>query len=220
MLSQRISPQIPYLAPRVPPSDTYQTITAPTEGLFKDRGSKFYAYAHPVTSEEEIKELLVARREEHHTSRHVCYAYKLGPKGDRYRANDDGEPSGTAGKPIYGQLESNNLTNVLVMVVRYFGGTKLGVGGLINAYRTAAAEALSQATVETRTVDDVYELRFAYPLMNPVMRIIKERSLKIVEQDFQITCRLVFRVRQSESESVANIFGKMNNLDVELITTA
>lgn len=200
-------------------SDTYQTIESATESLFKDRGSKFFGYAHPVQTEDEIKDLLQQMREQHHTSRHVCYAYKLGPTADRYRANDDGEPSGTAGKPILGQLDSFELTNTLVMVVRYFGGTKLGVGGLINAYRTAAAEALSLARVVQCTVDDAYELKYDYPLMNVVMRVVKERNLTITKQDFRERCKLWIRVRQSESAEVAEIFEKINNLSVQYVGT-
>lgn len=200
-------------------SDTYQTIAGPAEGLFKDRGSKFFAYAYPIATEDDIKPLLEKIKEQHHTSRHCCYAWKLGPHGKRYRANDDGEPSGTAGKPILGQLESNSLTNVLVMVVRYFGGTKLGVGGLINAYRTSAAEALSEAKVLECTVDDVYEACFEYPLMNVVMRVVKERSLTVVEQDFRESCRLIVKIRQSEAAAVAEQLDHINGVTVNYLTT-
>jgi len=181
--------------------DTYQTIEAPAEGIYKEKGSKFIAKAYPVKSDEQVKVILEQVKEDFHDARHHCYAYILGPTGNRWRANDDGEPSGTAGKPIHGQLLSFNLTNILVVVIRYFGGTKLGVSGLINAYKTATHDALSNAKIITRTVDAIYKVTFSYSMMNEAMRLVKELNLQIVEQHFDNTCTIKLRVRRSiESE--------------------
>jgi len=181
--------------------DTYQTIEAPAEGMYKEKGSKFIAKAYPVKSDEQVKEILEQIKDDFHDARHHCYAYILGPTGNRWRANDDGEPSGTAGKPIHGQLLSFNLTNILVVVIRYFGGTKLGVSGLINAYKTATHDALSNARIITRTVDAIYTVTFGYAMMNEAMRLVKELNLQIVEQHFDNTCTVKLRVRRSlESE--------------------
>jgi uncharacterized YigZ family protein len=165
--------------------DTYKTIITTTEGLFKDRGSRFISFAIPVETEEEIKKHISELKKKHHDACHHCYAYQLGYDKSAYRANDDGEPSGTAGKPIFGQIQSKDLTNVLVVVVRYFGGTLLGVSGLINAYKTAAKEALDCANILTKTVNDVYEITFDYLVMNDVMKIIKDYKLEILKQDFE-----------------------------------
>ena len=181
--------------------DTYQTIEAPAEGMYKEKGSKFIAKAYPVKSDEQVKEILEQVKDDFHDARHHCYAYILGPTGNRWRANDDGEPSGTAGKPIHGQLLSFNLTNTLIVVIRYFGGTKLGVSGLINAYKTATHDALSNARIITRTVDAIYTVTFGYAMMNEAMRLVKELNLQIVEQHFDNTCTIKLRVRRSlESE--------------------
>jgi uncharacterized YigZ family protein len=181
--------------------DTYQTIEAPAEGMYKEKGSKFIAKAYPVKSDEQVKEILEQVKDDFHDARHHCYAYILGPTGNRWRANDDGEPSGTAGKPIHGQLLSFNLTNTLVVVIRYFGGTRLGVSGLINAYKTATHDALSNARIITRTVDAIYKVTFGYAMMNEAMRLVKELNLQIVEQHFDNTCAVKLRVRRSlESE--------------------
>nr|MBX2827880.1 YigZ family protein [Flavobacteriaceae bacterium] len=164
--------------------DTYKTITKPSpEALFKDRGSKFFGYAFPVRNEEEIKDHLEQLKKEHHTARHWCYAWQLGNDYSSYRANDDGEPSNSAGMPIYGQLQAFDLTNTLVVVVRYFGGTKLGVGGLIQAYRAGAQMALEASEIIEKTIDEEFLIRFDYPEMNVVMRIIKEQSLNLVQQE-------------------------------------
>ncbi len=181
--------------------DTYQTIEAPAEGMYKEKGSKFIAKAYPVKSDEQVKEILEQVKDDFHDARHHCYAFILGPTGNRWRANDDGEPSGTAGKPIHGQLLSFNLTNTLIVVIRYFGGTKLGVSGLINAYKTATHDALSNARIITRTVDAIYKVTFGYAMMNEAMRLVKELNLQIVEQHFDNTCTIKLRVRRSlESE--------------------
>lgn len=200
-------------------SDTYRTIETPAEGLFRDRGSRFIAYAFPVKSNEEIQMHLDALRKEHHGARHHCYAWRLGPQGDAHRSNDDGEPSGTAGKPILNQLLSAGITNVLVVVVRYFGGTLLGVSGLINAYKSAAADAIAHATIVDRHITEVYRLEFPYDAMNAVMKILKEHELPQWNQDFQLECRLEFSVRKSISDEIINIFVNIKNVKVNWIKT-
>ena len=199
--------------------DTYQTIEAPAEGMYKEKGSKFIAKAYPVKSDEQVKEILEQIKDDFHDARHHCYAYILGPTGNRWRANDDGEPSGTAGKPIHGQLLSFNLTNTLVVVIRYFGGTRLGVSGLINAYKTATHDALSNARIITRTVDAIYTVTFGYAMMNEAMRLVKELNLQIVEQHFDNTCTVKLRVRRSlESEFLSRcskIEGLLANFEYE-----
>ena len=189
--------------------DAYKTITeASEEVLFKDKNSKFYGYAFPVTSEEEIKDHLEELRKKHHAARHWCYAWQIGTEEIHYRANDDGEPSNSAGMPIYGQIQSFELTNILVVVVRYFGGVKLGVGGLINAYKTAAQMALEKAKVVSRTVDIQFEIQFDYPETSKVMKLIHEENLRILNQDFKADCKIQIAVRKSEAE---RIFGKFEN---------
>ena len=176
--------------------DTYKTIEKPGEGYFKDKGSKFLSYAFPVYSEEEIKEHLTRIKKEHHSARHHCYAWRLGTKEITFRANDDGEPSSTAGKPILGQLQSFEVTNILIVVVRYFGGTLLGVSGLINAYKNAAANVLNNIEIITKTIERRYRLHFNYPVLNDVMNIIKQANYTILNTDFAIDCKLDFSVRQ------------------------
>ena len=177
--------------------DTYKTISARAEGLYTEKRSKFIAIALPVRTVEEVKARLEELQKQYYDARHVCYAYMLGPGRKDFRANDNGEPSGTAGKPILGQINSNGLTDVLVVVVRYFGGIKLGTSGLIVAYRTAAAEALAAATVEERTVDGELTVLFEYPFMNDVMRIVKEEAPDIVSQGYDTDCRMTLRIRLS-----------------------
>ncbi|WP_242922753.1 IMPACT family protein [Pontibacter liquoris] len=176
--------------------DTYHTIAAPTEGLYKEKGSKFIALAYPVYSEEEVKQQLAALRRQYYDARHHCYAYTLGADKSRYRANDDGEPNHSAGDPILGQIRSAELSNVLVVVVRYFGGVKLGVSGLINAYKTAAADALSQATIVEKYETVQLQVHFQYAQMNEVMRLVKEYELEIKQQQFALDCHLVLEVRK------------------------
>lgn len=190
-------------------NDTYKTISARSEGIFKDKGSKFLAYAFPVESEEEIRELLAQVKKDHYSARHHCYAWRIGTKDPVYRANDDGEPSSTAGKPILGQLLSNEITNVLVIVVRYFGGTLLGTSGLINAYRTATADALQNARIETRTIEEHFKIQFNYPEMNRVMQVIKQENLKVVTTKFDLKCEVAITVRESEAEKVVDTFNKL-----------
>lgn len=187
--------------------DTYNTITAPSkEVLFKDRGSKFYGYAFPVNTEEEIKEHIDNLKKTHFNARHWCYAWQLGKEYDRYRANDDGEPSNSAGMPIYGQLQSFNVTNTLIVVVRYFGGTKLGVGGLIQAYKTAAQWALENSKIVEKTIDVQYKLVFDYPEMNTVMRIIKDQNLNITGQKLELNCEYILSVRKKDADRIFSIF--------------
>ena len=176
--------------------DTYKTIEAFSAGEYSEKRSKFLAFAHPVKSVEEVKELVEHYQKKYYDARHCCYAYMLGSDRTVFRANDNGEPSGTAGKPILGQINSNELTDVLVIVVRYFGGIKLGTSGLIVAYRTAAAEALAAAAFVERTVDDEVEVLFEYPFMNDVMRVVKEEEPTIVSQTYDMDCMMRLRIRR------------------------
>ena len=178
-------------------TDEYKTITQVIgEGFYSEKRSKFLAFAHHVETIDEIKDILASYRKKYYDARHVCYAYVLGADKADFRANDDGEPSSTAGKPILGQINSYDLTNVLVIVVRYYGGVNLGTGGLIVAYRTAAADALDHATIETRLVEEVITYSFPYPMMNAVMRVIKEMQPRIVSQTFDNTCSISMSIRQ------------------------
>lgn len=178
-------------------TDEYKTITEVTgEGFYSEKRSKFLAFAHHVETIDEIKDILASYRKKYYDARHVCYAYMLGADKADFRANDDGEPSSTAGKPVLGQINSYDLTNVLVIVVRYYGGVNLGTGGLIVAYRTAAADALDHATIETRLVEEVITYSFPYPMMNAVMRVIKEMQPRIVSQTFDNTCSISMSIRQ------------------------
>lgn len=194
--------------------DTYKTISKKAEGYFKDKGSKFLAYAWPVKTEEEVKELLAEIKKEHHSARHHCYAWRIGTEEILFRANDDGEPSSTAGKPILGQLQSFDVTNTLIVVVRYFGGTLLGTSGLIGAYRSAAADALSNAKIVTRTIEKRFRLKFTYKEMNDVMQIIKQHNLNIIDTQFEISCSLDFAVRKSEAESIEKIFSDFYGVEI------
>lgn len=196
--------------------DTYKTIiSASPEVLFKDKNSKFFGYAYPVTTEEEIKEHIDVLKKKHHAARHWCYAWQLGTENVQFRANDDGEPNNSAGMPIYGQLQSFDVTNVLIVVVRYFGGVKLGVGGLINAYRTAAQMALEASGIEERTIDVHYELVFDYKDMNKVMRIIKEKNLNIINQKLELDCRITISVRKRDAPNVFGIYEQLYGVTIE-----
>ena len=199
--------------------DTYFTIKEPSEGLFKDRGSKFLGIAIPVSTEEEIKKHLVELRKLHPSANHHCYAFRLGADKQDFRANDDGEPSNTAGKPILGQIQSKDLTNILIVVVRYFGGTLLGVSGLINAYKLAALDAINNATIVEKTVNDFYEITFEYLQMNEVMKIIKDQELKIESQNFELTCSLIFSIRKSKSTTIYDRMSKIEGLELKYIKT-
>ena len=191
--------------------DTYKTIAAPIEEvIFKEKSSKFLGYAFPVTSEEEIKAHLEAVKKAHFSARHWCYAWQLGyGRHQRYRANDDGEPNNTAGIPIYGQIQSFELTNVLVIVVRYFGGIKLGVGGLVQAYKTTAQLTLQETEIEEKLITEELVINFDYPLMNKVMRVVKEQNLTITAQHLTESCELHLAIRQSDYAKIEEIF---NNL--------
>src|SRR5690554_656645 len=196
-------------------SDEYKTIQATSEGIYKEKGSKFTAYAYPIESEEEAKELINSLKREYYDARHHCFAWQLGMDGMNFRANDDGEPSGTAGKPIHGQILSNELTNILIVVVRYFGGTKLGTSGLIQAYKTAAADALAQAVVVEKTVDTQFTLRFPYEAMNDVMRVVKEEEPQIIEQSFDLSCVMTLAVRLSKAEQLRTRLEKIDYLTLD-----
>jgi uncharacterized YigZ family protein len=199
--------------------DTYKTIDQAAEGLFKDKGSKFIAFAYPIGSEAQVKPILISLRAEHTKANHFCYAYRLSPDRNIYRVNDDGEPSGTAGRPILNTLLSADLTNILIVVVRYFGGTLLGVPGLINAYKSAAAEALSSAVILEKTVNDRYELRFDYLIMNDVMRMIKDEQLNILEQQFDNDCLIIFEVRKAQLNRVLERIEKQDGIQLKYLGT-
>ena len=200
-------------------NDTYNTISEACEGVYKDRGSKFIAYAFPVQAEKEVKEILLRIKKEHHNARHHCFAWRIGFKNPAFRANDDGEPSSTAGKPILGQLLSYGLTNILVVVVRYFGGTLLGTTGLISAYKKATANALENAGIVTLTVDKHFAVDFDYAEMNNVMQIVKLENLNVINSRYELKCHLEFSVRESEAEKVACMFGVLPGVDIKSTDT-
>lgn len=195
--------------------DSYLTIAEPAEAIYKERSSKFLTYAYPVETESEIKELLDALRKQYYDATHHCYAYRLGAHGEMFRANDDGEPSGTAGKPILGQLLSANITNCLVVVVRYFGGTKLGVSGLIQAYKESTADVIAVSKIIEKTVDRVVKIDFDYTSMNGVMRIVKEMNPRIDEQVFDNICKMSLRIRESEAEILTAKLSKVEGVIIE-----
>ena len=188
-------------------NDLYKTIDFPSEEvLLKEKNSKFFGYAFPVTSEEDVKENLERLRKEHFSARHWCYAYQIGTEKIQYRANDDGEPNNSAGMPIYGQIQSFEVTNVLVVVVRYFGGVKLGVGGLISAYKIAAQMALENSEIVERTIDKHFVISFGYANMNKVMRIIKEKNLQIVSQKMEMDCEIEISIRKKNVQNLLDTF--------------
>lgn len=198
--------------------DTYRTIVEPSnEVLFKEKNSKFYGYAFPVQNEEEIKLHLEQLKKQHFSARHWCYAYQMGTDKISYRANDDGEPNNSAGMPIYGQIQSFDVTNVLIVVVRYFGGVKLGVGGLISAYKTAAQMALENATIIEKTIDVQFQLFFEYKNMNKVMRIVKEKNLEIIHQELTENCILTISTRKKNAEKVFDIFSNLFEVEIKTI---
>lgn len=200
-------------------SDSYKTIKDISKGIYKEKGSKFITYAFPVTCEEGIKIEIDKLKKDYYDARHHCYAYMLGADKTNFRANDDGEPSSTAGKPILGQILSSELTNILIVVVRYFGGTKLGVSGLIRAYKSAAHDAISNAEIIDKTVNDIYDIHFDYLVMNDVMRIIKEEEPLQIDQDFNLTCRITLSIRQSEVEKIIERFSKIDSVKTEYVRT-
>ena len=194
--------------------DTYRTISDLSEGYYTEKRSRFLSFALPVRTPDEVKTQIDAYRKKYYDARHVCWAYMLGPDRTTFRANDDGEPSSTAGKPILGQINSNNLTDILIIVVRYFGGIELGTSGLIVAYRTAAAEAIAAAHIEERTVDETITITFEYPHLNSVMRIVKEDKPDVLAQSFELTCEMTLRIRQSRMDALKSRLLKVDSLRI------
>ena len=198
--------------------DTYKTIKGSAQGeIFKDRGSKFIGYAFPATTEDQIKQYILSLKESHHKARHWCYAWRLGTEDAAFRVNDDGEPNNSAGNPIYGQILSHDLTNILIVVVRYFGGTKLGVGGLINAYRTSAAMAIEASKITKKTIDVNFELRFEYTDMNKIMRLIKENDLNIISQEMNMNCIMELAVRKKDVENILRKIKELRCARIKMI---
>ena len=197
--------------------DTYQTIAAHSEGLFKDKGSKFLSFAYQVNSEDEIKEIVQAIKKEHYSARHHCYAWRLGHEKLQFRANDDGEPSSTAGKPILGQIQSFDLTNILIVVVRYFGGTLLGVSGLINAYRNAALDAIQNAELIEKLVEQKLLIEYDYGVMNEVMTIFKNENLPQIEIKFDLNCMIITSIRMSDLQRIEEELTKIEGLNLSYL---
>ena len=196
--------------------DTYNTIDKSSkEILFKEKGSKFFGYAFPVLSEEEVKVNLEELKKKHHSARHFCYAYQIGIEKTQYRANDDGEPNNSAGLPIYGQIQSFDVTNILIVSVRYFGGTKLGVGGLISAYKNSAQLAIEACEIIKKTINIKFKLIFDYELMNNVMRIIKEKKIQIIDQNLDLKCNYLISIRKKEADSIYQIFNNMFKVEIK-----
>lgn len=196
--------------------DVYKTIEKPSiETLFKEKGSKFFGYAFPISSEEDVKMILENLKKQHHTARHFCYAYQLGILEKRVRVNDDGEPSNSAGMPIYGQIQAFELTNILVVSVRFFGGTKLGVGGLMSAYKISAQQALEASKVIEKTIDEYFQVSFNYDLMNKVLRIIKEHDVILINQKLDIKCEYEIAVRKKDALKVFQIFNEMYPISIK-----
>lgn len=199
--------------------DTYRTIAKPTdEVIYKDRSSKFFGYVYPITTEEEVKEIVETLKLQHHKARHWCYAWQLGVENIRFRANDDGEPNNSAGQPIYGQILSKELTNILVVVVRYFGGIKLGVGGLVTAYKTAAQMAIENAIIIEKLVEVQFKLSFDYQYMNVAMRAIKENDIAIINQTSALHCELIISTRKKNTEKVKEIFEQLHHINIKEIS--
>lgn len=199
--------------------DIYKTIADNSEGLYKEKGSKFIAYAYPITGEDEAKEIVQGLKKTYYDARHHCYAYRLGAKGETFRMNDDGEPSSTAGRPIYGQLLSFEVTNLLVVVIRYFGGTKLGVSGLINAYQAATRDALENASIVEKTVNVCYQIGFGYHMMNDVMKVIKDEQPNIEEQIFDNSCSMRLSIRQARAEILEGKLSGIEGLSIDILGT-
>lgn len=195
--------------------DTYRTIESPSEEvLFKEKNSKFFGYCFPVQSEDEVKEILEKVKKEHYSARHWCYAFQIGTEQIHYRANDDGEPSGSAGLPIYGQIQSFEVTNILVVVVRYFGGVKLGVGGLVSAYKETAKMALENSEIVEKTIDIRYRITFGYKDMNRVMRVIKEKNVNVIGQKLEMDCQIEISVRKKDAPMIFSIFEAMYEVSI------
>lgn len=200
-------------------SDIYKTIASTSQGIYKEKGSRFVSFAVPISSQEEIKPIIDKIRKEHHEARHHCYAYIIGHERIIWRVNDDGEPSGTAGRPILGQINSFGLTNIIIVVSRYFGGTLLGVSGLINAYRSAAESALRNAELTEKTVNEYYKITYPYISMNDVMKILKEENIGQSEQSFDIECNILLNFRVSVKEKVLNRLSRIDGLNYRYIET-
>jgi len=198
-------------------TDTFKTIKAPAEGLYKDKGSKFIAYAFPVSSEQQIKEITNKLKKEHHSARHHCFAWRLGADGQSFRINDDGEPSGTAGRPILSQIQQHELTDILVIVVRYFGGILLGTSGLINAYKHAAADVLGNAITILKIIEIPVEIKFDYLAMNDLMLLLKEFAIEITESQFDLACRIKIMVRKDLSALILERLEKIDKLNGKII---
>lgn len=196
-------------------TDQFKTIESESHGQYKDRGSKFFAFAYPIQSEDEVKHILQKLKKKYHDARHHCFAYKIGYESTLYRINDDGEPSGTAGRPIFGQIVSNELTNILVVVVRYFGGTLLGTSGLINAYRCAASQSILNARVICRYIHKNFRISFRYAHINSVMRIIKEENINILKQEFMSDCNMTLSIRHSKFNIVKERMHKLKSLNMD-----
>lgn len=192
--------------------DVFKTIEGQAEGIYKEKGSRFIALAYPVTREEEIRDIIAGLKEKYYDARHHCYAWRLGAAKTHFRANDDGEPSSTAGKPILGQIQSNDLTNILIVVIRYFGGIKLGVSGLINAYREAAADVLRNAVIIEKTVDEQLRIHFSYMVMNDVMKIVKEEEPEVLERNFEMECDMLLSIRQKDMPALRARLEKIESL--------
>lgn len=198
-------------------NDSYKTIEkASKETLFKEKSSKFFGYAFPVYNEEDVKEHLDDLRKKHHSARHFCYAYQIGIEDIKFRANDDGEPNNSAGLPIYGQIQSFEVTNILIVSVRYFGGTKLGVGGLISAYKTSAQITLEASEIIEKTIDVLFKINFQYDMMNKVMRIIKEKDITIVNQKLELDCEYTISIRKKEAHTIFDIFENLYKVDIKV----
>ena len=196
--------------------DVYKTIEKPSEEkLFKDRNSKFFGYAFPVLNEDDVKDALEELKKKHHSARHFCYAWQIGIETISYRANDDGEPNNSAGMPIYGQIQAFEVTNILIVSVRYFGGTKLGVGGLINAYKNSAQLALEASEIVAKTIDIHFQLSFGYAVMNKVMRIIKEKQVTILSQILELECQYIISVRKKDAKEIFEIFTNLYKVEIK-----
>jgi uncharacterized YigZ family protein len=200
-------------------ADSYFTIKKPSEGIYKEKGSKFIAFAYPIFNEDDFKEHLAQLKKDYHDARHHCYAFRLGLTENEYRFSDDGEPNNSAGKPIYGQLLSSNITNVAIIVIRYFGGTKLGVGGLITAYKEAAKEAINNAKIVKRTVNHYYKISFDYPVMSDVMNFVKQHNLNVTNQVFENSCLIEFNIRTQEAEQMIAELEKIEGVKIEFVRT-
>ena len=197
--------------------DSYKSIAAPSEGLFKDNGSRFIARAYPVETEEEVKEMVASLKKEFYDARHHVYAYRLGYKGDRFRANDDGEPSGSSGRPVLGQIDSNGLSDILVVVIRYFGGIKLGIPGLIRAYKTSTADAIANAEIVEKIASRMYRVSFGYMGMNSVMKVFKDMGLELKNQKFDMECSIDTSVRLSQVDTFLERMGDVEGCNIDEI---